>query len=198
MLKNSSIEGMQVPDVKFHLWQNGRFKAVDTQALFAGKTIIVFAVPGAFAPLYSSVQLLGYQQYAEVFKENGVDDIFCISVNDALVMNEWMLVEGINNIKVIPDGNGEFSREIGMLVDKHELGMGERSKRYSMLVRNGVVQKMFVEPNSSQDTLLISDAKTMLNHINPVGQASKQTSVLIQIWMTLLASCYDASGSLNY
>ena len=108
-----------------------------------------------------------YNELAEPLKENGVDKILCISVNDTFVMNEWQKDQEADNITFIPDGNGEFTKEMGMLVDKFDLGFGQRSWRYSMLVKNGVIDKMFIEPVKEGDPFEVSDADTMLNYINP-------------------------------
>lgn len=165
MLENR--EGQRVPNVTFRTRQNNDWVNITTDELFSGKTVIVFSLPGAFTPTCSSTHLPGYNELAKVFKDNGVDDIICMSVNDAFVMNEWAKSQEANNITVIPDGNGEFTEGMGMLVDKAELGFGKRSWRYSMLVKNGVIEKMFIEPNVPGDPFEVSDAETMLQYINP-------------------------------
>jgi glutaredoxin-like protein len=114
---------------------------------------------------------------AKVFKENGVDDIICISVNDAFVMNEWAKSQEAENITLIPDGNGEFTEGMGMLVDKADLGFGKRSWRYSMLVKDGVIEKMFIEPQEAGDPFKVSDAQSMLNYINPEAAKPKCVSL---------------------
>lgn len=137
-----SREGQKVPSVTFRTRQNNQWVDISTDDLFAGKTVIVFSLPGAFTPTCSSTHLPGYNELASVFKENGVDEIVCVSVNDTFVMNEWAKEQRANNITVIPDGNGEFTEGMGMLVDKADLGFGKRSWRYSMLVKDGVIDKM--------------------------------------------------------
>jgi len=112
-----------------------------------------------------------YNQLVPAFEENGVDEIICVSVNDAFVMNEWQLDQNADDITFIPDGNGEFSEGMGMLVDKSAIGFGKRSWRYSMLVKNGIVEKMFIEPDVDGDPFEVSDADTMLNHIAGEGKA---------------------------
>jgi peroxiredoxin len=106
-----------------------------------------------------------------------VDSILCVSVNDTFVMNEWAKDQEADNIMVVPDGNGEFSEGMGMLVNKNDLGFGKRSWRYSMLVKDGVIQKMFIEPEKPGDPFEVSDADTMLNFINP--KAKKPGQVVI-------------------
>jgi len=171
----SNREGQRVPNVTFRTRQNNQWMNVTTDDLFAGKTVIVFSLPGAFTPTCSSTHLPGYNDLAQVFKENGVDDIICISVNDAFVMNEWAKSQEADHLTLIPDGNGEFTEGMGMLVDKADLGFGQRSWRYSMLVKDGVIEKMFIEPQVPGDPFEVSDAETMLNYINP--QAAKPQCV---------------------
>ncbi|MBD1863077.1 glutathione peroxidase [Trichocoleus desertorum] len=160
-------EGQRVPDVTFRVRQNNQWIDITTNDLFAGKTVIVFSLPGAFTPTCSSTHLPGYNELAPAFKENGVDSILCLSVNDTFVMNEWAKDQDVGNITLIPDGNGEFTEGMGMLVDKTDLGFGKRSWRYSMLVKDGVIEKMFIEPEEPGDPFKVSDADTMLKYINP-------------------------------
>ena len=133
----ASKEGQAIPQVTFHTRQGDQWVDVTTQELFADKTVIVFSLPGAFTPTCSSSHLPRYNELAPVFAEHGVDDILCVSVNDTFVMNAWKADQEADNITLIPDGNGEFSKGMGMLVEKEELGFGLRSWRYSMLVKNG-------------------------------------------------------------
>lgn len=160
-------EGQRVPNVTFPTRQNGQWVNVTTDDLFKGKTVVVFSLPGAFTPTCSSTHLPRYNELAPVFFANGVDSIVCMSVNDTFVMNEWAKDQESNNVILVPDGNGEFSEGMGMLVDKANLGFGKRSWRYSMLVKDGVVEKMFIEPEVEGDPFEVSDADTMLNYINP-------------------------------
>ncbi|MFT6926865.1 MAG: glutaredoxin-like protein [Psychromonas sp.] len=165
MLDN--IEGQKIPNVTFPTRQDDQWVNVSTDELFAGKTVVVFALPGAFTPTCSSTHLPRYNELAGVFKGNGVDDVVCFSVNDTFVMNAWLADQEAENITVVPDGNGTFAEGMGMLVDKSDLGFGKRSWRYSMLVKDGVIEKMFIEPNQPGDPFEVSDADTMLNYINP-------------------------------
>jgi len=175
MLQNS--EGKKVPQVTFRTRENDDWVDVTSEELFAGKTVIVFSLPGAFTPTCSSTHLPRYNELAGVFKENGVDDIVCISVNDAFVMNAWKENQDAENVRLIPDGNGEFSEGMGMLVDKSDLGFGKRSWRYSMLVKDGVIDKMFIEPEVPGDPFEVSDADTMLNYINPRAETPEFITV---------------------
>jgi len=169
--KAQDLEGKPVPKVTFKTRDNEQWKDVTTDELFKGKTVVVFSLPGAYTPTCSSTHLPRYNQLAPVFKAKGVDDIVCISVNDPFVMNEWKRDQEAENITVIPDGNGEFTDGMGMLVDKSNLGFGKRSWRYSMLVKDGIVQKMFIEPEKEGDPFEVSDAETMLKHIDPKAAA---------------------------
>lgn len=179
MLENR--EGQRVPDVTFRTRQNNEWVDISSNELFAGKTVIVFSLPGAFTPTCSSTHLPGYNELAPVFKANGVDDIVCLSVNDAFVMNEWAKSQKAANVKLIPDGNGEFTEKIGMLVDKADLGFGKRSWRYSMLVKDGVIDKMFIEPEVPGDPFEVSDAETMLNYINPSATKPKAITMFSKV-----------------
>ena len=165
-----SLEGKPVPNVVFKARLNDQWKDISSDDLFKGKTVVLFSLPGAYTPTCSSSHLPRYNELAPVFKENGVDDIICVSVNDAFVMNEWKVGQDAETITFIPDGKGDFSEGMGMLVDKRNIGFGMRSWRYSMLVKDGIVQKAFIEPDKEGDPFEVSDAETMLRHINPNAQ----------------------------
>jgi glutaredoxin-like protein len=173
--------GQKVPNATFHTRKDNQWVDVTTNDLFAGKTVVVFSLPGAFTPTCSSTHLPGYNELAKAFKDNGVDDIICISVNDAFVMNEWAQSQEAENITLIPDGNGEFTEGMGMLVDKSDLGFGKRSWRYSMLVRDGVIVNMFIEPEEPGDPFKVSDAETMLKFINPDAVKPKLVSLFTKV-----------------
>lgn len=174
----SNRQGQTVPQVTFHTRQGNDWVDVSSDQIFKGKTVIVFALPGAFTPTCSSTHLPRYNELAPVFFANGVDEIVCLSVNDAFVMNAWAEDQHAENIRFIPDGNGDFSEAMGMLVDKNELGFGKRSWRYSMLVKDGVIDKMFIEPDLPGDPFQVSDADTMLNYIAPEAELPKRVTVL--------------------
>jgi glutaredoxin-like protein len=174
-------EGQKVPNVTFRTRNNNEWVNITTDELFSGKTVIVFSLPGAFTPTCSSTHVPGYNELAKVFKSNGVDDIICISVNDAFVMDEWCKDQSADNITMIPDGNGEFTNGMGMLVDKSDLGFGQRSWRYSMLVKDGTIEKMFIEPEEPGDPFKVSDADTMLNYINEKAEKPKAISLFTKV-----------------
>jgi glutaredoxin-like protein len=163
----ASLEGKPVPHVTFKARPNDQWKDITSDELFKGKTVIAFSLPGAYTPTCSSTHLPRYNELAPVFRQHGVDEIICISVNDAFVMNEWKVGQDAENITVIPDGNGEFTEGMGMLVDKRSLGFGMRSWRYSMLVKDGIIEKIFIEPEKEGDPFEVSDAETMLRYIAP-------------------------------
>ncbi len=170
-------EGQNVPSVTFPTRQGDAWVDVTTQELFAGKTVVVFSLPGAFTPTCSSSHLPRYNELFPVFKEYGVDEVLCVSVNDTFVMNAWKADQEAENIRFIPDGNGDFTRGMGMAVPKNDIGFGERSWRYSMLVKDGVVEKMFIEPNEPGDPFKVSDADTMLNYLAPNHKLQESITV---------------------
>ena len=169
--------GNRVPQVTFRTRRGHEWVDVTTDEVFAGKTVVVFSLPGAFTPTCSSSHVPRYNQLVPAFRSHGVDAVVCISVNDAFVMNEWQKTQNADAITFLPDGNGEFSAGMGMLVDKNDLGFGKRSWRYSMLVKNGVVAKMFIEPDLPGDPFEVSDADTMLRYLAP--NASKPLDVTV-------------------
>jgi len=169
-MKLENKEGQRIPQVTFKTRQNNEWKDVTSNDIFSDKTVVVFSLPGAFTPTCSSSHVPRFNQLAPAFFNNGVDAIVCMSVNDTFVMNEWKKDQDADNIVFIPDGNGEFTEKMGMLVNKDDLGFGKRSWRYSMLVKDGVIEKMFVEPNVPGDPFEVSDADTMMSYINPTAE----------------------------
>ena len=159
--------GDRVPDVTFRLRKGPAWAATSTAELFDGRTVIVFSLPGAFTPTCSSMHLPRYEELAPAFAKLGVDEIVCVSVNDPFVMEEWGRNESVDKVRLLPDGNAAFTRGMGMLVDKSDLNFGARSWRYSMLVRDGVIEKLFVEPDQPGDPFEVSDADTMLRYLDP-------------------------------
>lgn len=171
-------EGQSVPQVVFRTRVNDAWKSVATDEIFKGRTVVVFSLPGAFTPTCSSTHLPRYNELAPAFRANGVDAIVCVSVNDAFVMNEWAKDQEAANVTLLPDGNGEFTGKMGLLVDKADLGFGKRSWRYSMLVKDGVIKKMFIEPQKPGDPFEVSDADTMLAYINPKAKQPDRVAIL--------------------
>lgn len=173
----SNQEGKAIPQVSWQIRVDDEWKALNSHDIFDNKKVVVFSLPGAFTPTCSSTHLPRFNQLAGVFKKMGVDEICCVSVNDTFVMNAWLADQEAGNITVIPDGNGEFTEAMGMLVDKADLGFGKRSWRYSMLVNNGVIEKMFIEPNVPGDPFEVSDADTMLAYLDPSAKAPEEVSL---------------------
>lgn len=164
--------GNKVPQVSFQVRENNDWVTKTTDDYFKGKKVVLFALPGAFTPTCSSTHLPRYNEFYDDFKAAGVDDVVCLSVNDTFVMNSWQEAQGAPNITMMPDGNGEFSEKLGFLVDKSAIGFGKRSWRYSMLVEDGAITKMFIEKEVAGDPFDSSTAETMLNHLNVETPAS--------------------------
>jgi peroxiredoxin len=141
-----------------------RWQDVTTDEYFAGKRVVLFSLPGAFTPTCSTYQLPGYENGAADFAAEGIDTIYCMSVNDSYVMNKWAASQNLENVKVIPDGSGIFTRQMGMLVEKDPEGFGYRSWRYAAVINNGVVEAWFEEPGreDNKDT-------------DPYGESSPET-----------------------
>lgn len=176
MFKN--LEGQRIPDVTFRTRRDHDWVDVTSGEIFAGKSVVVFSLPGAFTPTCSSSHVPRYNQLVPKFEANGIDEVICVSVNDAFVMNEWKRSQKADRVTFLPDGNGDFSDGMGLLVGKEDLGFGKRSWRYSMLVRDGVIEKMFVEPEEPGDPFHVSDADTMLKYLDPQGQLPHDVAVL--------------------
>lgn len=176
MLNNQ--EGHRVPDVTFKTREDGAWVDVGSLEFFSGKRVIIFALPGAFTPTCSTSHVPRFNELAPEFKASGIDEIVCISVNDPFVMDQWRRDQGAEEITFLPDGNGNFTEAMGMLVDKSDLGFGQRSWRYSMLVEDGVIRKMFIEPDEPGDPYQVSDADTMLKYINPTAGASLDITLI--------------------
>ena len=174
----SNKEGKPIPDVTFRTRREHEWVDITTSDLFAGKNVIVFSLPGAFTPTCSSSHVPRYNQLAKTFRKHGIDEIVCLSVNDAFVMNEWRAEQKAENINFIPDGNGEFTNAMGLLVGKDDLGFGKRSWRYSMLVKDGVIDKMFIEPEKPGDPFEVSDADSMLEYVAPDAEKPLDVTIL--------------------
>jgi peroxiredoxin len=149
----------------------GTWKDVTTDDLFKGKRIVLFSLPGAFTPTCSSEELPSYDRMYNEFKELGIDDVYCVSVNDAFVMNAWARDLEIQHVKMIPDGCGTFTSNMGMLVAKPAQGFGMRSWRYAAVVNDGVVEKMFEEPgfnnfSDDDDPYVVSKPEIVKNYLN--------------------------------
>jgi len=174
----SKSEGSQVPKVVFRTRVRDpkikgenkfKWKNLSTDAVFKGKKIAIVALPGAYTPTCSSTHLPGYERNYDKLRKNGIDEVYVLSVNDAFVMFNWCKKMKIKKVKFLPDGNGDFTRKMGALVKKNNLGFGDRSWRYSMIVNNGKIEKLFTEDgktnNCPTDPFRVSDAETMLKYL---------------------------------
>ena len=146
-----------------------RWKDLKSNNIFKNKKVVVFSLPGAYTPTCSHSHLPDYEKMHPKLKQLGVDDVYCVSVNDAFVMHNWGKKLGIKRVKLLPDGNGEFTKKMGALVKKKNLGYGDRSWRYSMLVNNGKINKVFSENgfgnNQVKDPFKVSDVMTMIKYL---------------------------------
>lgn len=190
----NNLEGKRIPDVTFRTRKDHEWVDLTSDDIFAGKTVVIFSLPGAFTPTCSSSHVPRYNQLVPQFKAQGVDEVICVSVNDAFVMNEWQRSQKADRLTFLPDGNGEFSEGMGLLVGKEDLGFGRRSWRYSMLVRDGVVEKMFIEPEEPGDPFQVSDADTMLMHLDPASKLPYDVAVFSRDGCPF---CVRAKGLLN-
>lgn len=153
-------EGDKLPDATLHIMKDGRPTAVTTQELFGGKKVVLFAVPGAYTPTCSEAHLPGYVVNADAIREKGVDDIVCVSVNDPFVMDSWGKEHNAETVRMVGDGNGEFTSKLGLEMDGSGFGLGTRSQRYAMVVDDGVVTKLAVEEPGKFD---VSKAEAILD-----------------------------------
>jgi peroxiredoxin len=162
-------EGYEIPQVEFVFRENGEFVNRTSKELFDGKRVVIFSLPGAFTPTCSAYQLPGFEEKYDDFIGSGIDDIYCISVNDGFVMNAWAKGQGIEKVKLIPDGNAYFTRSMGMLVTKSNLGFGDRSWRYAAVVNDGIIEKLFVEAgkrdNADTDPYEVTNPETILSYL---------------------------------
>ena len=147
-----------------------KWELTKSDKIFGNKRVVVFSLPGAFTPTCSSTHLPGYEEKYSSILSKKVDEVYCLSVNDAFTMYQWSKQLGVKQVKMLPDGNGDFTRLMGMLVKKENLGFGYRSWRYSMVVNNLEIEKMFVEEglsdNHPEDPFKVSDVNTMLSYLD--------------------------------
>ena len=194
MSELSAHEGQRIPEVTFRTRQGGEWVDLDTASLFGGKRVVLFALPGAFTPTCSTSHLPRYEELHDTFLAAGIDAVYCLSVNDAFVMKAWGEDQGAKKIRLLPDGNGDFSRGVGMLVDKRDLGFGERSWRYAMVVKDGVIEKLFAEAQVPGDPYEVSDADTVLGYLKPDAVLPRQFSLFTR---TGCPHCARAKGLLE-
>lgn len=170
--------GQHVPFVTFKMREDYKWVTKTTDDIFKNKRVILFALPGAFTPTCSTVHLPRYNELYDTFRSYGVDDVLCLSVNDSFVLNEWKKAEKVDKITMLPDGNGEFSQKLGFLVNKNDMCFGNRSWRYSMVVDNGIIEKMFIEPEGEdEDPYGESSAETMLKYLDPEARMPESVTI---------------------
>ena len=162
-------EGYEVPQVEFIFRESGEFVTRKSSELFDNKRVVIFSLPGAFTPTCSSYQLPGFEENYGAFRDLGIDAIYCISVNDAFTMNAWAQDQNIQNVQLIPDGNAYFTRAMGQLVVKTNLGFGQRSWRYAAVVTDGIIERLFEEPgkcdNADSDPYEVTTPENVLDYI---------------------------------
>lgn len=162
-------ETVNIPSVDFMFRENGEFVVRSTEELFGDKKVVLFALPGAFTPTCSAYQLPGFEEKYSQFTEAGIDEVYCLSVNDAFVMNAWAKDQMITNVKMIPDGNGEFTQGMDMLVQKRNLGFAQRSWRYAAVINDGVIEQLFMEDgkrdNADTDPYVYSTPEKVLAYV---------------------------------
>jgi len=167
MSKRPSREGVQVPDVVLSEMRDGKVSRVSSSELFKGRRVILFALPGAFTPTCSTAHVPGYVARLNDFRSAGIDDVVCLSVNDPFVMEAWQRSEKAEGIRFVADPFAEFTEAMGMSVDHRDASLGIRSWRYSMLVADGKIDKMFIEPDVPGDPFEVSDAETLFHYLRP-------------------------------
>ena len=171
-------EQYQVPQVEFVFRENGEFVTRTTSELFDNKRVVIFSLPGAFTPTCSAYQLPGFEENYDEFAALGIDAIYCLSVNDGFVMNAWAQDQNIEKVKLIPDGNAYFTRSMGYLVRKSNLGFGERSWRYAAVVDNGIIEKLFLEDgfrdNADTDPYEVSTPENVLTYVRTTVRETAQ------------------------
>lgn len=171
----ASREGSTVPSVDFKILRAGAVEKVSSRELFSGRRVALFALPGAYTPTCSTGHVPRFVELAPKLREHGIDEIYCLSVNDPFVMDAWRRDQHAAALTFLPDCDGRFTEAMGMLVDKDAAGLGKRSWRYSMIVNDGKIEKMFVEPDKPGDPFEVSDADTMLKHLDPARKLGAVT-----------------------
>jgi glutaredoxin-like protein len=171
-------EGAAIPQATLRWLEQGQLSEIATRELFANRNVVVFALPGAFTPTCSSQHLPQYEELVPNLRAAGVDEVLCIAVNDAFVMAEWGTQQQVRDVRLLADGNGEFTDAMGMLLDGSAKGLGRRSRRYSMLVRKGHIEKIFAEADEEGDPFKVSDAATMLRYLAPDQQQPPHIALL--------------------
>lgn len=160
--------GQKIPAFEFFMFKGEDWISRTTEKLFGHSRVVVFAIPGAFSPICSTLHLPRYNELYETFRSYGIEEVYCLAVNDSFVLNAWKKAERADNIVMLPDPDGEFTKKLGFLVNRNEVCLGNRSWRYSMVINNGVIEKMFIEKgDKGKDPYGESSAENMLKYLNP-------------------------------
>ena len=175
---NTDVEGRRIPQVQLRVLRDDAWRIESSAELFGGRNVVLFALPGAFTPTCSSQHLPRYEELAAALRQAGIDEIICLAVNDPFVMQAWAHDQDVHEVTLVADGNCEFTEQLGMAVDKRDDGLGRRSWRYSMLVRDGLIEKVFAEKDEGDDPFNVSDADTMLTHLRPGGPVPDRIALL--------------------
>lgn len=163
--------GSKIPSFEFNIYEDSQWVSRTTDEIFNHKRVVVFAIPGAFTPTCSNLHLPRYNELYEMIRSSGIDEIYCLAVNDSFVLSAWKKAEHADKITMLPDPDGEFSRRLGFLVDKSDVCLGNRSWRYSMVVNDGFIEKIFIEPEGrGSDPFGESSADNMLRYLNPKAE----------------------------
>jgi peroxiredoxin/glutaredoxin len=178
MAERADRVGEQVPAVQLAELKDGNVQRIFTPDFFAGRRIVLFALPGAFTPTCSSAHVPGYLARLKDFRDAGIDEVVCLAVNDPYVMDAWQRAEKAQGIRFLADPNGEFTQAMGMSVNHRDNLLGTRSWRYSMLVENGNIETMFIEPDVAGDPFVVSDADTLWRYLRPHQKGSESALVL--------------------
>lgn len=171
----AAIEGLVIPDTTIHRF-DGSFTQINSRELFENKRVIIFSPIGAYTPTCSEQHLPRYEELYRTFKQAGIQEVYCVAVNDAFVMNSWAERLRIKHVKMIPDGNGDLCRNLGCLVDRSDVGFGLRSYRFAMVVDNNRIEKVFVEAEDFGFTS--TDADSLLNYVSPSVSAPPRVAIL--------------------
>jgi glutaredoxin-like protein len=178
MSNRASRAGSRVPDVELAELRDGQVKRLPSAELFRGRRVIVFALPGAFTPTCSTAHVPGYVARRKDFRDAGIDDVVCLSVNDPYVMEAWQRSEKAEEVRFVADPYGEFTQAMGMSIDHRDASLGIRSWRYSMLVDDGRIEIMFIEPDVPGDPFEVSDADTLYQYLRPGAKAAGNAFML--------------------
>jgi glutathione-dependent peroxiredoxin len=178
MTTRESRVGAQVPSVDLAELKDGSVQRIQSEDLFAHRRVILFALPGAFTPTCSTAHVPGYSARLQDFKRAGIDEVICLSVNDPFVMDAWQRAEKADGLRFIADPYGEFTNSMGMAIDHRDAGLGTRSWRYSMLIDDGKIEAMFIEPDLPGDPFEVSDADTLWKHLRPNEKSTETVFML--------------------